>query len=137
MINRPGRFSTEEEDSDINLTPMLDVVFIMLIFFIVTATFIKQPGTEVLRPDALTSVQKPTVSVLVAVNAAGEIWVDKKRVDAAGVGAMIERLHTENPRGGLVIQADRKATYEKVKAVFDAARRIGLTEVAVSTVPHS
>ena len=133
MINRPGRFNTEDEDSDINLTPMLDVVFIMLIFFIVTATFIKQPGTEVSRPDALTSVQKPTVSVLVAINSAGEIWVDKKRVDAAAVGAMIERLHTENPRGGLVLQADRKAKYEQVKAVLDAARRVGLTEVAIST----
>ena len=59
-----GRFSARDEDSDINLTPMLDVVFIMLIFFIVTATFIKQPGAEVRRPDAQTDNQKPTVSVL-------------------------------------------------------------------------
>lgn len=133
MIHRGGRFSGQDEDSDINLTPMLDVVFIMLIFFIVTATFIKQPGTEVLRPEAETARQKPTVSVLVAVNAAGEIWIDKKPVDVAAVGAMIERLHAENPKGGLVLQADRKAKYRKVKAVLDAARRVGLTEVAIST----
>ena len=134
MINRGGRFGGQgDEDSDINLTPMLDVVFIMLIFFIVTATFIKQPGTDVLRPEAETARQKPTVSVLVAINSAGEIWIDKKPVDVAAVGAMIERLHAENPKGGLVVQADRKAKYQKVKAVLDAARRVGLKEVAIST----
>ncbi len=133
MIRRGGRFGGQNEDSDINLTPMLDVVFIMLIFFIVTATFIKQPGTEVLRPEAETARQKPTVSVLVAINSAGEIWIDKKPVDVAAVGAMIERLHAENPKGGLVLQADRKAKYQKVKAVLDAARRVGLTEVAIAT----
>ena len=132
-IKRGGRFSGRADDADINLTPMLDVVFIMLIFFIVTATFIKQPGTDVIRPEAETRIQKPTVSVLVAINAGGEIWIDKKRVDAAAVGAIIERLHTENPKGGLVIQADRQAKYEKLKAVLDAARSVGLTEVAIST----
>ena len=132
-IKRGGRFSGRDDDADINLTPMLDVVFIMLIFFIVTATFIKQPGTDIIRPEAETKVQKPTVSVLVAINAGGEIWIDKKRVDVAAVGAIIERLHTENPKGGLVIQADRQAKYEKLKAVLDAARSVGLTEVAIST----
>ena len=133
-IKRGGRFGTGDDDSDINLTPMLDVVFIMLIFFIVTATFIKQPGTDVLRPEAETRVKKPTVSVLVAVNSAGEIWVDKRRVEPAALGAIIERLHTENPKGGLVVQADRQATYGKLKTVLDAARDVGLTEVAVSTL---
>ena len=128
-----GRFSARDEDSDINLTPMLDVVFIMLIFFIVTATFIKQPGAEVRRPDAETDQQKPTVSVLVAIDAACNIWIDKKKVDEVCVQAYIERLHTENPKGGLVIQADRDATYGKLKAVLDAARAADLPEVAIST----
>ena len=132
-INTGGRFGSRDEDSDINLTPMLDVVFIMLIFFIVTATFIKQPGTDIIKPDAETKVQKPTVSVLVAINAAGEIWIDKKKVEPVAVSAMIERLHAENPKGGLVIQADQDATYDKVKAVLDATRSAGLTEVALST----
>ena len=130
-----SRFGSHD-DADINLTPMLDVVFIMLIFFIVTATFIKQPGTEVLRPEAKTQVKKPTVSVLVAVNSAGEIWIDKRKVDPAAAGAMIERLHTENPKGGLVIQADRDAKYHNLKAVLDAARSVGVTEVAVSTLEN-
>jgi len=128
-----GRFASRDEDSDINLTPMLDVVFIMLIFFIVTATFIKQPGANVRRPDAETDIQKPTVSVLVAIDAAGTIWIDKKKVDATGVRAQIERLHSENPKGGLVIQADQDAKFEKLKAVLDAAQGAKITQVAIST----
>ena len=125
--------SRTDDESDLNITPMLDVVFIMLIFFIVTATFIKQAGVDVLRPEASTWQQKPTVSVLVAISENGEIWIDKKRVDAAAVRAQIERLHAENPKGGLVIQADRHAKYEQLKTVLDAARAANLTEVAVAT----
>ena len=133
MARELGRFSRSEEESDINLTPMLDVVFIMLIFFIVTATFIKQAGIDVLRPEALTAVQKPTVSVLIAIGENGDIWIDKKKVDAAAVRAHIERLHAENPKGGLVIQADKQSKTDKVMAVLAAARAAGLTEVAIAT----
>ena len=122
-----------DDDADINLTPMLDVVFIMLIFFIVTATFIKQAGINVLRPEALTAEQKPTVSMLIAISPNGEIWIDKKRVDPATVRAHIEKLHAENPKGGLVIQADKKSTNEKLMVVLSAARAAGLQEVAIST----
>ena len=133
MRRNMNRFSRSDEESDINLTPMLDVVFIMLIFFIVTATFIKQAGIDVLRPPAETAEQKPTVSVLVAISASGEIWIDKKKVDASAVRAHIERLHAENPKGGLVIQADKGSKNEKLLAVLSAARAAGLTEVAIST----
>ena len=122
-----------DEDADINLTPMLDVVFIMLIFFIVTATFIKQAGITVLRPEALTAEQKPTVSMLVAISPNGEIWIDKKRVDPTTVRAHLEKLFAENPKGGLVIQADKESTNEKLMAVLNAARAAGLREVAIST----
>ena len=133
MAMRQSRFSRADDDADINLTPMLDVVFIMLIFFIVTATFIKQAGIDVLRPDAATAGPKPTVSVIVAIGNNGEIWIDKQRVDPAAVRAHIERLHAENPKGGLVVQADRGAKYEKLEAVLAAARAAGLTEVAIAT----
>ena len=133
MRREMGRFSRSDDESDINLTPMLDVVFIMLIFFIVSATFIKQAGIEVLRPEAVTSEQKPTVSVLIAISENGDIWIDKKKVDATAVRAHIERLHAENPKGGLVVQADRAAKTAKVMAVLSAARAAGLTEVAIST----
>ena len=133
MAREMGRFSRSDDESDINLTPMLDVVFIMLIFFIVTATFIKQAGIEVLRPEALTAVKKATVSVLVAIGENGDIWIDKKRVDPAAVRSHIERLHAENPKGGLVVQADRDAQVEKVLLVLSAARAAGLREVAIAT----
>ncbi|MCB1686524.1 MAG: biopolymer transporter ExbD [Pseudomonadales bacterium] len=133
MRRQGNRFSRSDDESDINLTPMLDVVFIMLIFFIVTATFIKQAGIDVLRPEALTATQKPTVSVLVAVGENGDIWIDKKKVDSGAVRAHIERLHAENPKGGLVVQADKGAKVEKVMAVLSAARAAGLVEVAIST----
>jgi len=120
---------------EINLTPMLDVVFIMLIFFIVTATFIKQAGIDVTRPVAETAELRPTVSVLVAVGPTGDIWIDKRKVDPAGVRAVIERLHAENPKGGLVVQADKRAKYERLAAVLSAARAAGITDVAVSTEP--
>ena len=125
--------TSDEVNINDSLTPMLDVVFIMLIFFIVTATFIKQAGIEVLRPDALTAEQKPTVAILVAVGPTGEIWIDKKRVDPTSVRAHIERLHAENPKGGMVVQADRKSTNEKLMAVLNAARAAGMREVAIST----
>ena len=133
MARQQRNFSRSDEESDINLTPMLDVVFIMLISFIVTATFIKQAGIEVMRPEALTAEQKPTVSVLVAIGENGDIWIDKKRVDPTTVRAHIEKLHSENPNGGLVIQADKSSKNEKLMVVLAAARAAGLQEVAIST----
>ena len=123
-----------DEESDINLTPMLDVVFIMLIFFIVTATFIKQPGIDVLRPEAETDSPKPLISVLVAVNPAGEIWIDKSKVESTSVRANLERIYAENPRGGLVVQADQNASYGKVKEVLEAAQGAGINETAIATL---
>ena len=133
MRRSMARFSGREEKSEINLTPMLDVVFIMLIFFIVTATFIKEPGTDILRPEALTAEVKPTVGVLVGINAANEIWIDKKRVDVRSVRANLERLIAENPKGGLVVQADAGAKNELLMEVLNAARGAGIQQVAVAT----
>ena len=133
MARTNHRGTRADEDSDINLMPMLDVVFIMLIFFIVTATFIKQAGMEITRPEAVTATQKPTVSVLVAISPNGDIWIDKKRVDVGSVRAHIERIHAENPKGGLVGQSDRQAKSEKLLAVLEAARAAGITEVAIAT----
>ena len=124
---RRRRFSSDtdaEDESAVDLTPMLDVVFIMLIFFIVTATFIKEAGVEVNRPDANTSDQKDNTTVLVAINADNSIWIDKRRVDVRSVRANIERLHAENPEGGVVIQADQLASIKTFTAVLDAAREV-------------
>ena len=127
------RRPTPQEDEKVaDLTPMLDVVFIMLIFFIVTATFIKETGIEVNRPDTKTAQFKKTVSLLVAVSPDNSIWIDKKKVDIRNVRPLMERLHAENPKGGLVIQADMDSKVEKVLAIMDAARTIGIGQVAIA-----
>ncbi|MFT7131621.1 MAG: biopolymer transport protein ExbD [Cyclobacteriaceae bacterium] len=125
--------SQESDEKVADLTPMLDVVFIMLIFFIVTATFIKETGIEINRPDTKTAEMKKTVSLLVAVGADSSVWIDKKKVDIRNVRPMMERLHSENPKGGLVIQADSESKVEKVLAIMDAARNIGISQVAIAS----
>ena len=114
--------NTQEEEEGINLTPMLDVVFIMLIFFIVTASFVKEAGIDVLRPEAKTAVNKKKANILVAISSKNEIWVDRQKVDRQAVRAQIERLHAENPEGSVLIQADRDSHSETLLAVMAAAR---------------
>jgi biopolymer transport protein ExbD len=113
-----------EEEGAIDLTPMLDVVFIMLIFFIVTATFIKETGVEINRPEASTSNKKDDTTVLIAINADNSIWMDKRRIDVRSVKANIQRMHAESPEGGIVIQADELASIKTFTAVLDSAREI-------------
>ena len=127
-----ARRTSDEGANQIDLTPMLDVVFIMLIFFIVTATFIKETGVEVNRPDTQTAEMKKYVSLLVAVAPDSSIWIDKKKVDVRNVRPIIEQLHAENPKGGLVIQADMKSKTEKVLEIMAAARQIGIKQVAIA-----
>lgn len=122
----------EEETGAIDLTPMLDVVFIMLIFFIVTATFIKEPGVEVVRPDAVTADPKPRANILIAVTSNNEIWIDKNEVDPRAVKTQIERLFAENPNSTVVIQADNKANIKTLTEVTQAAREAGVLDIAVS-----
>lgn len=128
------RRRTQEADEKVaDLTPMLDVVFIMLIFFIVTATFIKETGVEINRPDTQTADLKKTVSLLVGVGPDNSVWIDKKRVDIRNVRPKMEQLHAENPKGGLVIQADSTSNVENVLKIMDAAREIGIAKVAIAS----
>ena len=128
-----GNFNADEEENEINLTPMLDVVFIMLIFFIVTASFIKEAGINVDRPEAFTWEKQEEAAILVAISAADEIWIDRHKVDPSGVRAAIERLHLENPKGSLVIQADEESTNASLVVVMSAANKVGISNVAIST----
>jgi biopolymer transport protein ExbD len=134
MRKKHGAMGGEEEDNEINLTPMLDVVFIMLIFFIVTASFIKEAGIEVNRPSAFTSEKQPDANILIAIGATDEIWIDKKLIDPRGVRPVIERLHSENPKGSIVIQADSESTNEALTIVMEAAKLAGVTNVAISAL---
>ena len=126
------RKSKEEDEAEINLTPMLDVVFIMLIFFIVTASFVKESGIDINRPDAATAVRKERGNILIAVSETGQIWIDKRQVDVRAVRANIERLHAENPQGAVVIQADRNSKSGLIVDVMDAARLAGVWNVSIA-----
>ena len=119
--------SHQDDDEGINLTPMLDVVFIMLIFFIVTASFVKEAGIDVLRPAAATADPRKSANILVAISAKNEIWIDNQQVKPEGVRAQIERLHAENPEGAVMIQADKSSHAETLLQVMGAA-----TEARVS-----
>jgi len=110
---------------------MLDVVFIMLIFFIVTATFIKEPGVEVERPDANTAEVKNS-KILVAIDQENKIWIDKNEVDLSLVEAQIELLLAENPKSPIVIQADGKASIKTLNQVAQAARAVGIADVSIA-----
>ena len=122
----------DEEEANIDMTPMLDVVFIMLIFFIVTASFVKEAGIDVNRPEAATAVKKDRANILIAISDKGEIWINKRRIDVRAVQANIERPHAENPQGTVVIQADKKATTETLIKVMDASRAAGVYDVSIA-----
>ena len=122
----------DEEEATIDMTPMLDVVFIMLIFFIVTASFVKEAGIDVNRPEAATAVKKDRANILIAITDKGEIWINKRRIDVRAVQANIERLHAENPQGTVVIQADKKATTDTLIKVMDASRAAGVYDVSIA-----
>ncbi len=126
------RRAKDDDEAEINLTPMLDVVFIMLIFFIVTASFVKESGIDISRPDAATATVKARGNILVAITDSYQIWLDRRHVDIRSVRANIERLHAENPQGSVVIQADRNSKNGMLVQVMDAARRAGVYNVSIA-----
>ena len=133
MRRKHGTLAVEEEENEINLTPMLDVVFIMLIFFIVTATFIKEAGIQVERPDATTAESQDDAAILIAISPNDEIWIDRKERDPRAIRSVIERLHAENPKGSIVIQADEGSTHETLVVVMEAAKAAGVTNVEIAS----
>ena len=124
--------AVQEEEAEINMTPMLDVVFIMLIFFIVTATFIKLPGPTVSKIDTITEDPYKKVTILVAVTEIDEFWIDKKRVEESALKLNLTRMFNENPLSGMVIQADNESSIESLAKVADIARDVGISPVAIS-----
>jgi biopolymer transport protein ExbD len=129
-MRRQSRASAEE--AEVDLTPMLDVVFIMLIFFIVTASFVKESGMEVNRPDAATATLKPRGNILVAITPTDQIWIDKRQVDVRALRANLERLHAENPQGAVIIQADVDSKNGLLVAVMDAAKLAKIENISIA-----
>ena len=124
----------QPDDSDeINLTPMLDVVFIMLIFFIVTASFVKEAGIDVNRPDAPITETKPEdANILIVIDGNDDIWIDRRVIDPRAVRANIERLHAENPKGSVVIQPNKRSTNKMLVQIMDASRSAGVFNISIA-----
>ena len=122
----------DQDDAIVDMTPMLDIVFIMLIFFIVTSSFVKESGIEVSRPQAETAVRQEKAAILVAINEQGQVWINRRQVDIRAVRANIERLHAENPQGSVVIQSDRRAQTGLLVEVMDQVKLAGVQQVAIA-----
>ena len=134
-MSRTRHAAANEDESEIDLTPMLDVVFIILIFFIVTASFIKEYGLEINRPDDAPEVDIPTENqnVLININASSEIMVDNRRVDVRSVRSVIQRKLAENPKGSVIISTHAEAKANTYAAVADAAKQ-AKDDIAITLV---
>ncbi|HIF9220445.1 TPA: ExbD/TolR family protein [Photobacterium damselae] len=128
-LTRPSR---NREDAQIDLTSMLDIVFIMLIFFIVTSSFVRESGVEVNRPQASHAVSQKDAGIFIAITSANDIYIDKRIVDAERVQATIEHMLVDQPDASLVIQADEHAYNGTVVKVMDAAKGAGVTNIALA-----
>ena len=129
---RLGRRDTKTEEAQIDLTSMLDIVFIMLIFFIVTSSFVRESGVEVNRPQASNVSSQKDAGIFVAITASNDIFIDKRMVDAERVQATLEHLLLEQPDASLVIQADEHAYNGTVVKVMDAAKGAGVKGIALA-----
>lgn len=126
------RLPKAEEDNELNLTPMLDVVFILLIFFIVTTSFVKETGIDVNRPSATTAEKKSQGNILIAINANGDIWIDNREIDIRAVRANIQVLKASYPQSSVIIQSDRDASTGTLVKVMDQVRLAGVRNISIA-----
>ncbi len=131
------RRSSESEEQIVDITPLIDIVFIMLIFFIVTASFVKESGVEIDRPQAETAVMQSQTSILIGITATDEVWINNRPVDVRAIRANVLRLMAENPQGGVVIQADRDSRNDMLVKVMDQIRQAGVEKIALAAQPDS
>jgi biopolymer transport protein ExbD len=126
------RKRNKREESTLDLTPMLDIVFIMLIFFIVTTSFIKESGIEVNRPNAETAERDQKGNILVAISENNEIFIDRRKVDLRAIRPNIIRLKAENPEGSVIIQADKASQTGLLVEAMDQIRLAGVQEISIA-----
>ena len=127
----------ESEDHGIDLAPMLDFVLNLLIFFIITTSFVKEAGVVVTRAEADTAEAKETNNILIAVRENGEIWMDRHQVDLREVRGLVERMHVERPEDTVVIVADKQSRAGIVAQLMDEVRAGGIRDVALGAAPGS
>lgn len=136
-MRRNSNRSNTEQAADIDMTPMLDIVFIMLIFFIVTTSFVKESGIDVNRPSAKTATRKEQGNIIVSIKPNGDIWIDKRQIDIRAVRANVSRLHAEQPLGAVVIAADKDAKVNVLTRVMDQVRLAGIMNASIATEVES
>ena len=129
------RHAPESEDTGIDLAPMLDFTTNLLIFFIITTSFIKEAGTTVFKPEAVTGVNRDSGNLLVAIRENGDIWMDRRRIELRDVRPQMERLHIERPDDTVVIIADRESDAGMVAKVMDEVRLAGITTISIAADP--
>lgn len=122
----------DAEPAEINLAPMIDILFILLIFFLVTSSFVRESGVQVDRPGAVSAAQVEAAAILIAIRPDGEIWVDRRPVDLRRLKAAVSRLHSRTPEAPVVIQADRKVDVGLLVRVMDEVRLAGIRDIAVA-----
>ena len=128
-----GRKVRVEEDAEIDMTPMLDIVFIMLIFFIVTTVFVKEAGVDVNKPNGELAVRPKNANIFIAVTEDGKVWMDKREIDTDSVRANLDRLMAEQPSDVIIIQADKEAEHGLVVEVMDQIKMAGIDRISIAT----
>ena len=137
MRKHIANLKSEDDEAEINLTPMLDVVFIMLIFFIVTATFIRETGLDVNRPDDnQAQVVQEDGAILVIIDSNDDIWIDNRVVDGRAVRPNIERMHAEDPDRPVVIQVAKASSANTLVTIMDAARQASVFNISIASAPE-
>ena len=121
-----------QEETELDMTPMLDIVFIMLIFFIVTTSFVKESGVTVNTPQASTAANQENANIFIAITASGEVWIDRRPVDPRAVRAIVARLHADNPEGSVIIQSDTDSATGTLVDVMDQVRLAGVEGIAIA-----
>lgn len=129
------RHAPESEDTGIDLAPMLDFTINLLIFFIITTSFIKEAGITVVKPEAVTASGRDSGNLLIAIRENGDIWMDRRRIEERDLRTQLERLHIERPDDTVVIIADKAAEAGKVAEVMDQVRLAGITVMSIAADP--
>ena len=131
------RHQRPRDEADLDITPMLDIVFIMLIFFIVTTSFVKESGIAISTPQASSASDQENVNIFIGITAEGEIWIDRRPVDPRSVRAIVARLHAEKPQGSVIIQSDEASTTRVLVDVMDQVRLAGVEKIAIAATSTS
>jgi biopolymer transport protein ExbD len=134
---RSKSHSEESEDTGIDLAPMLDFVLNLLIFFIITTSFVKEAGISVTKPEALTAEHKENGNILIAIRPNGDIWMDKRQVALTEIRSAIERLHIERPDDTVVLIADQESETGVLTKVMDQVKLGGVADVSIATAPSA